>query len=172
MPKHGAKTCGPCTFCCKVMTVLELEKPGGQWCRHRVQGLGCGIYEARPGSCRGFECEWLADPSLPMKYRPDLSKVVLSDEVLQRRLMAHCDPANPLAWRREPVFSYLKQRAAQTWNSEVTVMAKAARRVWMITPTKAIDLGEIDGDAPLDITKFPDGDAKVVVLPTPETAEA
>lgn len=30
-----ARSCGACTFCCKVMMIEELQKPPGPWCEHR-----------------------------------------------------------------------------------------------------------------------------------------
>lgn len=87
------------------------------------------------------------------------------------RLAAHCDPTNPLAWRREPIFSLLKEQARNTWASTMTVAAKAALRVWIITPSTEIDLGEIDERAPIEIVKCRDGSAIVTVLPPIDESE-
>src|SRR4051794_24207443 len=39
------RSCGTCTLCCKVVGVLEIDKPGGVWCRHCVSGKHCAIYD-------------------------------------------------------------------------------------------------------------------------------
>ena len=41
---------------------------------------GCSIYADRPEKpCASFKCEWLAGDYLPMWFRPDLSKVIVTD---------------------------------------------------------------------------------------------
>jgi Fe-S-cluster containining protein len=50
--------CGTCTACCTIMAVTELNKPARWACPH-VASAGCGIYAARPESCRAFNCVWL-----------------------------------------------------------------------------------------------------------------
>jgi len=160
-----AKKCGSCSFCCKVMEIEELAKPAGEWCRHRKPGIGCGIYGEHPPSCQGFACQWLLEPDMPHKYRPDQTKVVLAIDDDGDRLVAHCDPANPLAWRRDPIRSLLRVRARASWGSGATVMAKVGRRLWVITPDSEVDLGEIDPRAPFKIDREPDGGVRVEVLP-------
>lgn len=50
--------CGPCTACCTVMAVTELNKPMRRACDH-VGRDGCRIHPERPSSCREFHCLWL-----------------------------------------------------------------------------------------------------------------
>lgn len=159
-----ARTCGSCTFCCKVMAVDELHKPVGKWCDHRVAS-GCSIYGQHPPSCQEFTCQWLGEPSMPAAFRPDRTKVVLTADDEGPRLIANCDPNNPMTWKREPIYSLLKRQAAITWRSNMTVMAKAGSRMWLITPTKEIDIGEVHDRAPMSIEKSGAGDAVVKVLP-------
>lgn len=155
------KTCGPCTMCCKVMRVDELEKPGGVMCAHARPGRGCGIYDTRPVSCRSFQCVWLMDAEMPHRFRPDQTKVVLDQDHEGRRLIARCDPANPLAWRRAPMFAALKGYAQDHWGTGKVVMAVAGRRAWLITPHEEIDLGEIDPAARIEVTEDADGAVSV-----------
>src|SRR5437879_2108737 len=96
----NAKHCGSCTQCCKVMEIKALASPTGAWCSHCKIGSGCTIYADRPEECRVFSCQWLLDPSMPHRLRPDQSKVVIFTDSDGRRLIAACDPANPLAWKR------------------------------------------------------------------------
>lgn len=54
------RTCGQCTACCTVLGIRELQKPAFQCCPNLAgAGGGCGIYGARPNSCRFYRCEWL-----------------------------------------------------------------------------------------------------------------
>jgi hypothetical protein len=49
------RECGDCTECCVLHGMAgENARP----CRHLVAGLGCGIHQTRPESCRTWFCEW------------------------------------------------------------------------------------------------------------------
>lgn len=52
------RACGDCTACCTVMAVTELRKPSRRACDH-VGRDGCRVHDARPESCRAFNCAWL-----------------------------------------------------------------------------------------------------------------
>jgi hypothetical protein len=130
-------------------------------------GVGCGIYGAHPASCRAFACEWLTQPAMPPKFRPDRTKVVLTTdgEPGRERLVANCDPATPFAWKREPIYGLLKQQARANWNSPVTVVAKAGLRLWLITPDEDVDLGEADPRSTYAIDRSQPGKVRVTVTP-------
>ena len=161
------KACGPCTLCCKVMGVAALEKPAGVMCVHCSAGKGCGIYAARPAGCRSFECVWLMDPEMPHRFRPDQTRVVLDQTSDGARLIARCDPANPTAWRRNPMYRALKDYAAREWGKGKLVTAIAGRRTWVITPHEDIDLGEVAPEASLKVVEGPGRTVTVEVLPPP-----
>jgi hypothetical protein len=150
-------------MCCKVLAVSELAKPMGRLCAHVVRGGGCGVYATRPHSCRTFECVWLMDPEMPHRFRPDQTKVVLDQDPQATRLIARCDPANPKAWRRNPIYGALKTYAADTWDKGRIVLAVAGRRTWLIAPGEDVDLGELDPAADLRITEAADGKVAVDV---------
>jgi hypothetical protein len=158
------RTCGTCTFCCKVLAIAELEKPIGQWCVHCRPGQGCGVYDSRPGPCRTYVCGWLFDASMPEALRPDRCKVAFGGDADGQRLIARCDPANPLAWRAEPVRGYLRRMAARLWRTDKSVYAVAGPRMWLITPAGEHDLGAVPPGASIRIGKRPDGHAEVEVL--------
>jgi hypothetical protein len=162
-PDRPTRGCGPCTLCCKVMAINELEKPAGAWCGHCAKGSGCAIYDARPTSCRTFSCAWLNHPELPHNLRPDLTRVVLAFDRQGTRLIAACDPAHPLAWKREPMFSHLKRWAAKTWADGGQVVAAAGPRLWVVTPDEPIDLGEMDPHASFSVVRRLDGGFEAVV---------
>ena len=157
----GRKTCGPCTLCCKVMAVDELAKPVGVLCPHVRAGSGCGIYETRPHACRTFECVWLMDEEMPHRFRSDQPKVVLDQDATGDWLVARCDPANPNAWRRNPIYAALKGRAQDTWGTGRIAPATAGRRTWLITPREDVDLGEVDLSAGLKVVERSDGSVTV-----------
>ena len=78
--------CGPCTLCCKVKSIVELNKPMHTWCSHCAKSMGCRIHDtpAMPRSCTEYSCLWyqtqsFEDPSrrLPERFRPDRTKVVV-----------------------------------------------------------------------------------------------
>ena len=149
------------------MAVDELAKPVGVQCLHVRAGKGCGIYETRPHACRTFECVWLMDPEMPHRFRPDQTRVVLDQTSDGSRLIARCDPANPMAWRRNPIYAALRSYAAREWGKGKLVTAMAGRRTWVITPDEDIDLGEVDPTAPLKVVEGPDRRVSVEVLPGP-----
>jgi hypothetical protein len=173
-PVPKPKTCGACTLCCKVMGIVELAKPMGVWCGHCSPGKGCGVYDSRPASCRVFACQWLLDPALPRRFRPDQTKVVLVSEVSGPPLVAYCDPAHPYAWRREPIYGWLKAKALEMWKAGgiPLVLVRAGSRLWRVTPTDDTDVGEVALNVPLDITCSPEGKLVVNILPAPEAPEA
>lgn len=134
-----ARGCGPCSLCCKVMEVKELAKPKGRWCEHVAPGQGCAIHADRPQICRGFFCAYLSDATLPEIWRPTLSGMVLVHEDAGRRIIAHLDPAEPEAWRREPYYGELKAWA----RAGKQVAVYIGRRVIVVLPDADSDLGAI-----------------------------
>jgi hypothetical protein len=71
------KECGGCTACCRTLSVYELQKPAGEWCRHCASDKkSCGIYANRPLSCREFNCLWLTSPGMSEDMRPDRCGVI------------------------------------------------------------------------------------------------
>jgi hypothetical protein len=110
-----ALSCDGCSLCCKVLSVDEIDKPAGRWCRaikRDDHGRSCGIHPERPGACRAFECLWLASQSRPgqemqPELRPDRAHLVFAMDFSvggdvdpeQRVLYAHVDQDWPNAWR-------------------------------------------------------------------------
>jgi hypothetical protein len=145
------------------MAVDELKKPVGVQCLHVRAGQGCGIYETRPHACRTFACVWLMDEEMPHRFRPDQTKVVLDQDATGDWLIARCDPANPGAWRRNPIYAALKGRATDTWGTGKIVLAVAGRRTWLLTPREDVDLGEMDISGGLKVLERADGSVSVEV---------
>ena len=122
------KACGPCTMCCKVLEIDELEKPAGPFCPSCVAGGGCTAYAIRPKVCRDFECLWKGDRGLTPQLRPDKVGTLLMEDADSEEYLAVCDPARPLAWRTPLVFNHLVAMA----KAERVVKAKAGLKAWRI----------------------------------------
>jgi Fe-S-cluster containining protein len=78
------RSCGPCTACCTLTFVPELDKQEGVTCEHCDKG--CRIYEGRPASCSAYQCEWLKG-ALPEFMRPDVCGVMVEDYPLMTAAM-------------------------------------------------------------------------------------
>lgn len=101
-------------MCCKLLRIDELQKPMNTWCSHCIPGSGCGIYAARPATCREFVCGWLAGQG-PDDLRPDKSRVILTRRAVdglpggtQEVLLVQVDPAYPEAWQRGVAGDYVE----------------------------------------------------------------
>jgi hypothetical protein len=104
--------CGSCNMCCKVMGIPELQKRDGEWCRHVVKGVGCGIYANRPTRCQEFLCGWrhgiFKPGEEPPELRPDRCHVVFApasqDDMV---ICAFVDPARPDAYLKPVVMDVI-----------------------------------------------------------------
>lgn len=74
----AGRQCGPCSLCCKVMEVPEIEKRRGAWCLSCRPGTAaaCTVYKTRPRSCSDFRCLWLGG-AFDDEHRPDKTNLVL-----------------------------------------------------------------------------------------------
>ena len=142
----SGRACDGCTMCCKLLDVVALAKPAGAWCRHCTPGVGCGIYESRPGECRTFQCGWLVDPALGEEWRPSRSHIMLVTEAGVNRIAAHVDPARPDSWRRQPFHRTLRSWAAAAARVRGQVVVYVGRRATVILPDRDVDLGAIADD--------------------------
>lgn len=83
----GARQCGGCTLCCKLLPVHHgaavngIDLPGswhkaaGERCRHQRTGKGCAVYR-KPGfptCCAFWNCRWLTGNDTDGLRRPDRS---------------------------------------------------------------------------------------------------
>jgi hypothetical protein len=141
------------------MRIDELDKPNGQWCPNCQVGRGCTIYGAHPPSCRTFICEWLRNPDVPESFRPNRIKVILTTEPADdgMRLIADCDASSPMAWREQPVYGWLKDKAARSWLRGGYVMVRIVDRYWLIGPNGDLDAGEFRDGAAFGMEQRRDG---------------
>jgi hypothetical protein len=143
------RNCGSCSLCCKVVSIPELSKPAGQWCRHCQPGRGCGIHAQRPYVCRGAYCEWMVSQGLGSEWKPERAKFALFVTNSGRRLTAHVDPGHPAAWRRSPYYENLKQWAAEGLQKSpdmhlVDVMI--GERAIVVLPHRDVEIGVLATD--------------------------
>ena len=67
--------CGTCNVCCKACKIEAIEKPAGVLCWLYKDG-GCSDYENRPSDCATYQCVYVTQGSISLKYRPDNLGVV------------------------------------------------------------------------------------------------
>jgi hypothetical protein len=137
------RSCGTCSLCCKVYSIRELNKSAGRWCVHAVRGSGCSIHDNRPQQCRQFFCSWLFDPNLGSKWKPEVSRFVLSTDPVHRALMVMVDPGMPLAWKREPYYSVLKQFSEVFFRINNRVLVSVRGHITVILPDREVPIGKI-----------------------------
>lgn len=137
------RSCGTCSLCCKVLPVQELNKPAGQWCIHSVPGSGCAAHAARPSACRAFFCAWRLDSNLGPEWKPEVSRFVLSADPAHGATMVMVDPGTPLAWRREPYYSRLKQFSEASFRQDRKVLVNLRGHITVILPDREVPLGVV-----------------------------
>lgn len=135
------RSCGSCTLCCKVLRVEALDKPAGAWCPSCRKGIGCEIYETRPGECRTFGCLWLADEHFPAEMKPERSKIVIALESGGGRVGVYVDPDTPTAWKRPETYAMLKRMAAVQAGRRGQVIVFIRDRAIAVLPDRDEDLG-------------------------------
>ena len=128
-------------MCCKVFRIPEIGKPEGRWCGHCDVGSGCRIYDERPEQCRSFECLWLQDATLQADWRPSVSKLVLSIYPATGFVYVQVDPGMPLAWRKEPYLSRLREMAERLLKERRHVLVFVNHSATLIMPTGPVPIG-------------------------------
>ena len=151
-PIVPGRGCDGCTLCCKLLGVIELDKPMGVWCEHCDVGIGCRVYATRPRSCAEFNCAFLTLDILTEAWRPSKCKIVVAAELEGKRLIAHVDPSRPNAWKAEPYYGQLKRWARMAVPKRNQVVVCIGRRAIVILPDKDVDLG-IVGDDEVIVTR-------------------
>lgn len=137
----GARKCGGCTLCCKLLPVHDgilidgkrqrgnLDKLAGERCPHQRFKKGCAVYNTSkmPSCCKVWNCRWLTGDDTADLSRPDHSHVVLDlmpdfitlvdNETGEKRnvevVQVWCDPHHPEAWRAPSLLSYFERRGQQ-----------------------------------------------------------
>jgi hypothetical protein len=156
------RTCGTCTLCCKVVAVVDFDKPPGVWCPHCRRNEGCGIYETRPLDCRTFYCHWIVEKGLGPEWKPERAKFALVTS--RSGVTAFVDPGFPSAWRASPYYETFRRWAAEGAQAGATPRIVAVRigtRAIVILPDREIDLGAVGPSDTIRLRSGPGGGVNV-----------
>ena len=140
----NGRSCGECSLCCKLLDVPEVKKMPSEWCPHCRPGHGCQIYDRRPLPCRSYACLWLVNASLPDRWKPSRSHMVLDFHMMratdQATLRVHVAREFADCWRREPYRSDLHKLAARgiTTGRYRTVIIIDGKWTWLVLSEKEI----------------------------------
>jgi hypothetical protein len=145
-PILSGRSCGTCTLCCKVLSIGELGKPQGEWCRHCDIGRSCKVYDDRPSECRTFYCGYLTWPMTDDHWVPARCKMVIVSELDGNRVAIHVDPGRPNAWREQPYYDEIKQWAVFAARDALQVVVCIGKRAIVILPDHDEDLGLVADD--------------------------
>ena len=74
------RSCGTCMVCCVIPGIdqKDVQKRFNTPCTHA--GVGCRMYDQRPGVCRKFYCAWRYLVDWDEFQRPDISGIFASFE--------------------------------------------------------------------------------------------
>lgn len=94
MTEAPRRQCGDCQLCCKLLPMLEFDKPAGERCKHQRHHVGCNIYPRRPMACRLWNCRWLGGDNTGA--RPDHAHYVVDIMLDYITVVPHdgSEPAN------------------------------------------------------------------------------
>lgn len=137
------RDCDGCAMCCKLFDVPPIGKAAGAWCHNLDGALMCTIYEDRPHECRAFFCHYRRDADVPEHWKPHKSHMVILAEASGVRITAHVDPAQPLAWRKQPYYQDLKAWSANRLTAGKQVHVRIGTRTVVILPDRDVDLGTV-----------------------------
>jgi hypothetical protein len=135
-------------MCCKLLHVIELDKPANKWCEHCRPGYGgCKIYDTRPHICRSFACGWLMSPTVGPEWYPLLSHMILSLGVFNgvQTVTVTVDPRFPWVWKEYPYYQQLKQMATRGLHVKspddiLIVHVRVDNRVWLVLPNEDVEI--------------------------------
>ena len=142
-------------MCCKVPYIKELEKPPGEWCRHAAAGKGCNIYSDRPGSCAGFYCAWMLDPTFGPEWKPDKAKFVVYGQQNNVNINVAVDPNFPNAWMKAPFFAQIKKWVVDGAERGQFVFVRIGARIVAVLPDREVDLGKVGPQEAIVVSRRP-----------------
>lgn len=81
------RSCNGCTKCCDgwlTCTIYGNRVDQYSPCKFKIKGEGCGIYPNRPyNPCHTFKCFWKTNNSIPDKFKPSKSNVIMIERVYE-----------------------------------------------------------------------------------------
>lgn len=157
-----SRSCGSCSMCCKVLYIAEFAKPANRWCPHIAAGGGCGIYDTRYDTCRGYRCSWLIDETLGPEWQPNRCKFIMHRAADKLGLWVNVDRDYPQAWKRRPYYDHLKALSARALDGKDFVAVCVGSRTFVLFPEQDVEITPCPSDADLKVgyrvagtTRFP-----------------
>ena len=157
------RSCDGCTMCCKVLTIVEIEKPAQVWCSDCAIGTGCKIYEDRPKPCREFFCHYRRDAGLGEHWAPKKSKIIVAYEDENERLAIHVDESRKTAWRQAPFYQEIMNWVRRLTREGKHVMVWEGKNAIVVLPDKEINLGPIGANQEMIVEKLNTPTGPVIV---------
>jgi hypothetical protein len=124
-------------MCCKLFPIPVLDKADGQWCSYCKIGQGCRIYEHRPGICRDFYCEYLINKDLGERWKPSVSRLVVTKSIEESLCRIHVDRDRKDGWKRKPYIADIQRWANQAAAEGVRVVVICDGHATEIAPRSA-----------------------------------
>lgn len=141
---RAGRSCEGCSLCCWQFEVPELAKPALTWCAHCKDGPGCRIYETRPQICRRYACQWLINPSIPERWQPRVSGMILDFYDADHGRVLRCQAQDEWQWLKEPYHSDLRRFArngiAGSTKYKCGIVVNNKWR-WLVLPDEDLDWG-------------------------------
>jgi hypothetical protein len=147
-PIAPGRACGACSECCRLLHVVELEKPAGVWCdKCRPGAGGCSIYETRPSICRTYACAWLMTTNVGDDWYPLKCNMIISIAKIGgvQTVTVTVDPDFPLRWREPGYHAQLRalaKRGLVVDDPERVhiVQVRVDNRVWLVLPGRDVEV--------------------------------
>ena len=133
------RACGTCMMCCKLTSIVELNKPAGKWCQHAVPGKGCAIYDQRPAPCRAFVCGWMEDASLGPEWKPEISKFMVF-VAGDGAMTVMVDPGSPAAWKDPRYYPAIKTTATRLLERNMPTMVVVGSKRFVVLPDRNVEV--------------------------------
>jgi hypothetical protein len=147
------RECGSCTLCCKVYNVIELGKAAGKWCSHCSPGRGCKIHDNLPSECSAFNCLWRLKSEMPVQWKPDQAKMVVTVHPKTNNLHVVVDPGLPSAWTRQPYHDHLRLWSKKNMATGHLVMVFVNQLATLILPDQDVQLGVLTLEHVVSVTQ-------------------
>jgi hypothetical protein len=100
-----SRSCDGCTYCCTIFKIDEINKPLDTPCQHLVDGKCC-MYEARPVTCKRFNCAWVKGELPFWAFPPDIK---LMPMLVGAELLLYEPPSEPDAWQKTEYLAKIKK---------------------------------------------------------------
>jgi hypothetical protein len=104
-----SRPCGTCTACCVGFLTADIygtEMKNGRKCKFLDKN--CTIYNFRPKLCQDYICEWKHNPSVPVRFKPDISNVIMHWKITKGLTYLQILDRNPVL--NQELYDWLKEK--------------------------------------------------------------